>query len=98
MPRNNRDRRKRKDEEPEELRIDQLRGFRTTVVKRGVEYTVQSTNGVSEDREKTWVCPHCHITIQQGTPHTVAWDAHRGVDGRRHFHNACWRSFQGPLL
>jgi hypothetical protein len=28
----------------------------------------------------------------------VAWDAVRGVDTRRHFHTACFNSFQGPLL
>jgi hypothetical protein len=38
------------------------------------------------------------LTINKGTAHTVAWDAHRDVGSRRHFHNHCWTSFQGSLL
>jgi hypothetical protein len=38
------------------------------------------------------------LMITKGTAHTVAWDAHRDIATRRHFHNNCWNSFQGPLL
>jgi len=27
----------------------------------------------------------------------VAWDIHRGVQSRRHFHNHCWKLFDGIL-
>lgn len=74
------------------------RGIRRTEFKRGVEYTVQSTSGKSEDADKVWICPHCNQTIQRGIAHVVAWDAHRGLDTRRHFHSACWKAWQGTLL
>lgn len=67
-------------------------------VKRGVEYQVQTVTGSRAEEGKSWVCPECQLSIQQGTAHTVAWDIHRGVSGRRHFHNHCWKIFQGPLL
>jgi hypothetical protein len=38
------------------------------------------------------------LQISKGLSHIVAWDELRGVETRRHFHNACWKSFQGPLL
>jgi hypothetical protein len=38
------------------------------------------------------------MQITKGISHIVAWDSVRGVETRRHFHNACWKSFQGPLL
>lgn len=99
MPRNNRSRRAKGNSEPEELNLNVLRqGLRHTEFKRGVEHTVQSTSGRSEDGEKSWICPHCNLTISQGIAHTVAWDAHRGLDTRRHFHNACWKAWQGSLL
>jgi hypothetical protein len=98
MARGNRKRGAKKPEHPE-LNLDVLRlGIRRTEVKRGVEYTVQSTSGRTEDGEKQWICPHCNLTIQQAVAHTVAWDAHRGLDTRRHFHNACWQAWQGSLL
>lgn len=101
MPRSNRPKRGRggKREEPEELDLDRVRrGIPRTVVKRGVEYTVQTSTGSNSEDGKSWVCPHCNMPIQKGLAHTVAWDAVRGLDTRRHFHNACWTSFQGPLL
>jgi hypothetical protein len=30
--------------------------------------------------------------------HTVAWDLHRGVQTRRHFHNHCFKIFDGELF
>jgi hypothetical protein len=38
------------------------------------------------------------LQITKGISHIVAWDSVRGVETRRHFHNACWKSFQGQLL
>lgn len=101
MPRSNRPRRGRKNEsqEPEPLDLGRTRlGIPRSVVKRGVEYTVQTSTGANAEEDKTWTCPHCHLVINRGVSHTVAWDTVRGAETRRHFHNHCWTSFQGPLL
>ncbi|MFM6970986.1 MAG: hypothetical protein ACKOWH_00130 [Rhodoluna sp.] len=99
MPRSNRPRGSKKKPESEELDLSTLRlGIRRTEIKRGVEYTTQSSVGARAEDDKTWVCPHCHLQITKGVSHMVAWDSVRGLDTRRHFHNACWKSFQGPLL
>jgi hypothetical protein len=101
VPRSNRPKRSRADrnQEAEELNVDAVRiGVKRTEIKRGVSYVVQSTAGTLADDGKTWICPSCHITITKGTAHTVAWDEVRGIDTRRHFHNHCWKVFQGPLL
>ena len=81
------------------LDMDRVRtGSARTEIKRGVEYSVQPTAGANAEDDKTWVCPHCNLQITKGIAHLVAWDAIRGVETRRHFHTACWKSFQGPLL
>lgn len=81
------------------LDLDKVRiGIKRTEVKRGVEYSVQTTAGANALDDKMWICPHCRQNILKGQNHTVAWDAVRGVETRRHFHNACWKAFQGPLL
>ena len=67
-------------------------------VKRGVEYQVQSTSGSHADAGKSWSCPMCIVEISPGTIHTVAWDVHRGIETRRHFHQHCWRIFDGGLF
>lgn len=98
MPRSNRPKRSRQEVTPE-LNLDAVRaGIKRIEFKNGVEYNVQTTTGARADDDKSWVCPHCNLTINKGTAHTVAWDAHRDVSTRRHFHNACWKSFQGKLL
>jgi len=68
-----------------------------TVVKRGVEFTVQQTSGSNAEEGKSWLCPVCVISIEPGMMHTVAWDTHRGVQTRRHFHNHCFKIFDGLL-
>jgi ribosomal protein L37AE/L43A len=100
MPRSNRPKRKRgQSDEVPELNLDAVRaGIKRTEIKNGVEYNVQTTTGARADDDKIWVCPHCHLNITKGIAHTVAWDAHRDISTRRHFHNACWKSFQGKLL
>jgi len=99
MGRSNRPRRAPKREQPEETSQKQvLFGAKRLEMKRGVEYTVQTHSGASDDPAKTWTCPGCHILIQRGTPHVVAWSEDRGSDGRRHFHSVCWQKFQGTLL
>lgn len=100
MPRSNRPKgSKKRNDEPQELNLDLVRfGVRKTEIRRGVEYTVQTTNGANAEDSKTWTCPHCNLQIGRGVAHTVAWDTERGLDTRRHFHNQCWKSYQGPLL
>lgn len=99
MPRSNRPKGARKKPDEEELQVDLTRlGYRRTEIRRGVEYVVQPTNGVTDEPGKTWVCPTCHIAIKPGTTHLVAWDELRGVQTRRHFHNNCWKSFTGTLV
>jgi hypothetical protein len=100
MPRNNRTARGGRKAKPEEaeadIRLAAVRGsLRREVTKRGVDYVVQNVSGQAD---KTYLCPHCNVDIKTGTPHVVAWDALRGVETRRHFHTACFTSFQGPLL
>jgi hypothetical protein len=68
-----------------------------TEIKRGNEFQVQSTNGQNAEAGKVWICPVCVINIEPGLQHTVAWDLHRGVQTRRHFHNHCWKLFDGLL-
>jgi len=53
--------------------------------------------GSNAEEGKTWVCPVCVVVIEPGIVHTVAWDIHRGVQSRRHFHNHCWKLFDGIL-
>ncbi len=65
--------------------------------KRGIEYEVRGTAGKSDDPGKFWICPNCSLEIEPGTNHMVAWDVHRGIETRRHFHNHCWKMFQGRL-
>lgn len=66
-------------------------------LKRGIEFQVQQTAGSNAEEGKSWVCPVCVVNIAPGTIHTVAWDVHRGVQSRRHFHNHCWKIFDGIL-
>jgi hypothetical protein len=81
------------------LDLDRVRiGVKRIETKRGVEYSVQTTTGRNAEEDKSWVCPHCNLAISKGQNHTVAWDSVRGVETRRHFHNSCWKAFQGPLL
>lgn len=99
MPRNNRPKRGQRVAEHVELDLSAVRmGIRREEIKRGVSYTTQTSIGANAEDDKAWVCPHCRLQITKGVNHIVAWDAVRGVETRRHFHNSCWKSFQGPLL
>jgi hypothetical protein len=66
-------------------------------IKRGVEFEVSQTSGNNAEEGKSWVCPVCVVLITPGLIHTVAWDTHRGPSSRRHFHNHCWKIFDGLL-
>lgn len=100
MGRSNRPRNaKKRDIEPEEIDLSAVRmGIRRTEIKRGVAYVTQTSIGANADETKVWVCPNCNLQITRGISHIVAWDEVRGVETRRHFHNSCWKSFQGQLL
>ncbi|MEY3587107.1 MAG: hypothetical protein RJB32_403, partial [Actinomycetota bacterium] len=63
-----------------------------------VEFQVQQTTGANAEEGKSWICPVCSIDIEPGVVHTVAWDLHRGVNTRRHFHNHCFKIFDGELF
>jgi len=89
---------KRQNQEPEELNLDLIRmGMKRTEVKNGVPCFVQPTNGRSEDRSKSWICPNCTVPIKWGTSHLVAWPADLSVETRRHFHTRCWDMYNGYL-
>ena len=100
VPRSNRPSRGKAKPEPiEDLDFSTVRlGLRRSETKRGVDYITQTSIGANADDGKTWVCPHCNLQISKGLSHIVAWDEIRGVETRRHFHTACWKSFQGSLL
>jgi hypothetical protein len=84
--------------EYEELDVSRLRlSIPHVELKRGIEFQVQQTMGSNAEEGKTWICPMCVVVIEQGVVHTVAWDVHRGVQSRRHFHNNCWKLFDGLL-
>lgn len=99
MPRSNRPKRSKANQEHEELDLVRARsGFKRTETKRGVSYVVQASTGRNAEEDKTWICPNCHLNISIGQSHLVVWDEVRGLDTRRHFHTVCWAKFQGALL
>jgi len=98
VPRSNRPKRGRRDEEPEELNLDLIRvGMKRTEVKNGVPCYVQPTRGQTEEPGKTWACPNCTVPIKPGTQHLVAWPVDLSVETRRHFHTNCWAMYKGYL-
>jgi hypothetical protein len=85
------------DEEP--VDIVRLRdGIKTTVIKNGVEFSVQTTSGNNAEESKKWTCPFCSLSFGTGLSHVVAWESAYGPEKRRHFHDACWKKFQGRLF
>jgi hypothetical protein len=85
------------DEEP--VDIVRLRdGIKTTVIKNGVEFSVQTTSGNNAEESKKWTCPFCSLSFGTGISHIVAWESAYGPEKRRHFHDACWKKFQGRLF
>jgi len=84
--------------EYQELDLTRLRTSLPHIeVKRGIEFEVSQTTGSNAEEGKSWVCPMCVVLITPGDVHTVAWDTLRGVQSRRHFHNHCWKLFDGLL-
>lgn len=94
----NRRKKSHRDAEYQELDVSRLKmSIPHVEQKRGLEFQVQQTTGSNAEEGKSWVCPVCVVQIAPGTIHTVAWDVHRGVQSRRHFHNHCWKIFDGLL-
>ncbi len=91
MPRSNR---RRPDSSGGDSFERMLAGWKRTEMRRGVEWTVQPVTG--SQAGKSYSCPGCGRTIDQGVAHVVAWRAD-GVLGdqadlaaRRHWHTKCW--------
>jgi hypothetical protein len=59
---------------------------------RGEDWLVRPITGSAST--KSYRCPGCDHEIRPATPHVVAWpaDAGEGLEGRRHWHTACWRA------
>lgn len=96
MPRSNRPRsRRRDDDEPEDDLSRLLAGWRRTEVRRGSVWNVQPVSAAQA--LKSYVCPGCNLEVAPGVAHLVAWRAD-GVLGdaadlaaRRHWHTHCWK-------
>jgi hypothetical protein len=95
MPRSNRPRGQRRDDD-DDLDLNRvLAGRRRTVVKRDGEWNVQPIAAPSAT--KHYICPACGLDIAPGVAHTVTWRAD-GLMGeaddlaaRRHWHLHCWK-------
>jgi hypothetical protein len=96
MPRSNRPRGARHDDENDDLDLDRVRaGWRRTEVRRGISWNVQPISAVQAVKE--YRCPGCGNAVDEGVAHLVVWRAD-GVLGeandladRRHWHTHCWR-------
>jgi hypothetical protein len=98
MPRNNRPKGFKGGDDDEPMDIARLReGIARTEFKNGIEFTVQTTAGKNADADKKWICPGCNLTFGPGISHVVVWETDLGAGNRRHFHNVCWKKFQGRL-
>jgi len=90
---------KRATDEDEPIDVIRLRdGIKKTVIKNGIEFSVQTTSGKTAEESKQWICPFCSISFGPGVSHLVAWESAYGPEKRRHFHIACWQKFQGRLF
>lgn len=83
-------RRNRREEVPDLGEI-RLGGFRRAESHPDGDWIVQQLTGASAT--KPYRCPGCDQEIAIGTPHVVAW-RDSDVDGRRHWHKACWGNRQ----
>ena len=96
MPRSNRPRGRRREDDAEELDLSRaLAGVARTEVRRDGEWRVQPQSAASA--VKTYICPGCGLDIVPGTAHLVAWRADgilgeaQALAARRHWHVHCWR-------
>lgn len=95
MPRSNRPRGRRADDDDDFDPNRVLYGSRRTESKRDGLWNVQPIAAASATKHYT--CPACGLPIGPGTAHTVAWRAD-GLMGevddlaaRRHWHLHCWK-------
>ena len=95
MPRSNRPRGARKDEDDGDDLSRLLIGWRRTEVRRGGTFNVQPISALQAAKE--YRCPGCGNQIEPGVAHLVVWRAD-GVLGeandlaaRRHWHTHCWK-------
>lgn len=99
MPRNNRPKNSKRSEDDEAMDLERVRsGIARTEIKNGIEFTVQTTAGRNAEETKRWICPFCNVSFGPGVSHVVAWESATGTHQRRHFHNECWKKFQGRLI
>lgn len=96
MPRSNRPRGRRAEDEADALDLERaLSGTRRTEVKRDGAWNVQPQSSASA--VKVYACPGCGGDIDEGVAHLVAWRADGimgeadDLAGRRHWHTRCWR-------
>ena len=99
MPRSNRPRRRGRSSsapaEPQALDAGRaLAGMQRQESHPDGDWVVRPVSGASSGR--AYRCPGCQQEVAAGTPHVVAWPAAalvgEGLDQRRHWHTACWRS------
>jgi hypothetical protein len=95
MPRSNRPRGRRPDDDDDFDISRALSGRRRTESKRDGLWNVQPVAAVSAT--KFYTCPACGLQIGPGIAHTVTWraDGLMGEDddlaARRHWHLHCWK-------
>ncbi|MET4582037.1 hypothetical protein ABIE21_001527 [Conyzicola nivalis] len=95
MPRSNRPRGRRPDDDDDFDISRALSGRRRTESKRDGLWNVQPVAAVSAT--KYYTCPACGLQIAPGIAHTVTWraDGLMGEDddlaARRHWHLHCWK-------
>jgi hypothetical protein len=95
MPRSNRPRGKRRDDDDEIDLNRAIAGRRRTEDKRDGLWNVQPISASSAT--KNYTCPGCGLPIAPGIAHTVTWRADGlmgeadDVSARRHWHLHCWR-------
>jgi hypothetical protein len=94
MPRSNRPRRPKGDEEEFDL-SKALIAHKHVEVKRDGEWNVQPLG--ASNATKVYTCPGCGLEIGPGLAHTVTWRADGlmgeadDLAGRRHWHVHCWK-------
>lgn len=95
MPRSNRPRGARRDDEGAIDLARAVAGRRRTESKRDGSWNVQPLAAASA--AKTYLCPGCGLEIGPGVAHCVTWRADGimgeadDLAGRRHWHTHCWR-------
>ncbi len=74
------------------LDLERATGGRRAESAADGEWVVQAVRG----GEREYRCPGCDQLIPPGTPQVVAWRSDDllgdGIEGRRHWHTACWRA------